>query len=58
MTGNGNSPPEPPVASWQLTPYDPESIMNYCNPKFYNDGNLSELDVLAVRQLYGAPATE
>jgi S1-C subfamily serine protease len=43
------------VASVQLTPYDPDSIMNYCNVKFYNDGELSELDKAAVRILYGAP---
>jgi len=53
--GSGNVPPEQPDVSWQLTPYDPDSIMNYCNPKFYNDGNLSELDIQAVRMLYGAP---
>jgi S1-C subfamily serine protease len=40
--------------SWQLTPYDPNSIMNYCNPKFYNDGNLSQLDIEALHVMYGA----
>jgi hypothetical protein len=49
--GNQNS-----GVSWQLTPYDPDSIMNYCNPKFYNDGRLSALDIETVRLLYGAPA--
>src|ERR1039458_3219343 len=38
-----------------LTPYDPNSIMNYCNPKFNNDGKLSVLDIAALRTLYGAP---
>ena len=38
-----------------LTPYDPDSIMNYCNTKFYNNGNLSKLDIEALHILYGAP---
>lgn len=38
-----------------LTPYDPHSVMNYCNPVYNNGGVLSELDVQAVRELYGAP---
>jgi hypothetical protein len=38
-----------------LTPYDPHSIMNYCNAKWNNDAKLSPLDIDAVRQLYGAP---
>ena len=46
--------PEAPAVSWHLTPYDPHSIMNYCNPQFYNDGKLSVLDVETVRMLYGA----
>jgi S1-C subfamily serine protease len=54
IAGSGNSPQTPEV-SWQLTPYDPDSIMNFCNPKFYNDGKLSALDVETVRMLYGAP---
>jgi hypothetical protein len=38
-----------------LTPYDKDSVMNYCNPKYNNDGDLSPLDVAAVKELYGAP---
>jgi hypothetical protein len=38
-----------------LTPYDPASVMNYCNFKWNNDGVLSPDDVAAVRMLYGAP---
>ena len=38
-----------------VTIYDPSSIMNYCNPRFLNDGQLSRLDIFAARQLYGAP---
>jgi hypothetical protein len=37
-----------------LTPYDPQSVMNYCNSKWNNNGQLSALDITAVQQLYGA----
>jgi hypothetical protein len=36
-----------------LTPYDPSSVMNYCNKRWSNDGVLSQLDVSAVQSLYG-----
>jgi hypothetical protein len=39
-----------------LTTYDPKSAMNYCNAKYNNDGELSELDVTAVQFLYGSPS--
>jgi hypothetical protein len=38
-----------------LTPYDPESVMNYCNPKYNNLGKLSVRDVQAVQEMYGKP---
>lgn len=38
-----------------LTPYDPKSVMNYCNRTYNNDGKLSEYDRLAVVAVYGAP---
>ncbi len=38
-----------------LTPYDPGSIMNYCNPDFNNNGELSALDIKAAQKLYGSP---
>ncbi len=38
-----------------LTPYDPGSVMNYCNPSYGNLGKLSELDIKAAQALYGAP---
>lgn len=41
-----------------LTPYDPASVMNYCNLKWNNDGLLSPDDVRAVRMLYGMPRRE
>jgi hypothetical protein len=36
-----------------VTVYDPNSIMNYCNPKWNGDGKLSNFDVQAVQKLYG-----
>jgi hypothetical protein len=36
-----------------LTPYDPDSVMNGCDPKKWNNqGSLSMLDIEAVRTLY------
>ncbi|MFZ5962449.1 hypothetical protein ACOXXX_05810 [Thalassococcus sp. BH17M4-6] len=34
-------------------PYDPHSVMNFCNPKFANDGVLSELDKETLLLVYG-----
>ena len=36
-----------------LTPWDAESVMNYCNPKYGNDGKLSRYDILATQLIYG-----
>ncbi len=41
-----NSPPVP------LTPYDADSIMNYCNAIYYNHPGLSVNDVKAVQRLF------
>lgn len=38
-----------------LTPYDQDSVMNYCNRKWNNDGFLSSKDTEAVQTLYGKP---
>jgi hypothetical protein len=38
-----------------LTPYDPKSVMNYCNSTYNNDGKLSVLDVQSVQKIYGKP---
>jgi hypothetical protein len=38
-----------------IGPYDPNSVMNYCNPVWLNDGKLSPLDIAALRTIYGAP---
>lgn len=42
---------------YQLTVYDPQSIMNYCSNDWNNGGVLSPLDVKGVEILYGKPAT-
>jgi hypothetical protein len=36
-----------------LTPYDPQSVMNYCNEQYNNNGILSEYDTQAVKNIYG-----
>ena len=36
-----------------LTPYDPSSVMNYCNPEYNNNGQLSALDIEAAEKVYG-----
>jgi hypothetical protein len=38
-----------------LTPWDPESVMNACNPRLMNEGRLSRRDILSVQALYGLP---
>lgn len=39
----------------ELTPWDPHSVMNYCNIAYLNNGVLSEFDKLAVQKIYGKP---
>lgn len=36
-------------------PYDQYSVMNFCNPKWNNDGVLSDGDIAKVRAVYGSP---
>jgi hypothetical protein len=44
-----------PNGDVMLTPWDPQSVMNYCNPLYLNNGNLSILDIQALtsRRAYG-----
>ena len=42
-------------ADYPVTIYDPSSVMNYCNPRWNNNGELSRLDAEAVKYLYGPP---
>ena len=39
-----------------LTDWDKDSVMNYCNEKYANDGTLSKFDIKAVQVIYGAPS--
>lgn len=43
-----------PDGDWNVTDYDPYSIMNYCNPQWLGDGKLSPRDIDAVVKLYGS----
>jgi hypothetical protein len=36
-----------------LTPWDLSSVMNYCNPVYNNDGDLSAWDITALQAVYG-----
>ncbi len=38
-----------------LTSYDPSSVMNYCNPRWSNEGILSEQDIAGLQAWYGHP---
>jgi Astacin (Peptidase family M12A) len=42
-----------PDGDYLVTKYDPNSIMNYCNPQWNGDGKLSELDIKTVQTIYG-----
>jgi hypothetical protein len=38
-----------------LTPWDIHSVMNYCNPVYNNNGQLSDYDIVSVQKAYGKP---
>ena len=38
-----------------LTLYDPDSVMNYCNPRWSNEGILSAKDIEGLQAWYGRP---
>lgn len=40
---------------WYITTCDLSSVMNYCNPKYNNNGELSAGDIEGIRALYGFP---
>lgn len=63
FTHEQNRPDAPPqcrkdsqgtTGDYLVTKYDPDSVMNYCNPTWNGDGKLSALDIEAVRKFYGA----
>lgn len=52
--GDCNAPAQGPDGDEvDLTPWDPNSVMNYCNQTYSNDGVLSEFDIKAVQYIYG-----
>jgi len=50
-----DKPAEGENGDTKLTPYDPDSVMNYCNPRYLNFGKLSYFDVITVQSTYGPP---
>ena len=48
-------PQEGGVHLFVAGPYDPSSVMNYCNPEWYNAGKLSPLDIRKILSVYGTP---
>ena len=40
---------------WVIGPWDLDSVMNYCNPSWNGNGQLSAGDVAGVRAVYGSP---
>jgi hypothetical protein len=40
---------------WMIGPWDLSSVMNYCNPQWNGDGNLSATDVQGAQATYGVP---
>jgi hypothetical protein len=53
--GEQKMPVDSPGFTTAGTPWDADSVMNYCNPVWNNAGHLSSLDVLALQKVYGAP---
>ncbi|MDW9354136.1 ATPase [Sinorhizobium meliloti] len=41
------------VGDYNVTRYDPSSVMNYCRSIWNGNGNLSALDIQAVQTVYG-----
>ena len=55
IPGDCDEAPQGSPGDTLLTPWDPKSVMNYCNSKYNNGGKLSELDQKAVAFIYGVP---
>lgn len=47
--------PDGEDGDWHMNQCDLNSIMNYCNPNWNNDGFLSELDIKALQYFYHKP---
>jgi hypothetical protein len=52
--GECNQPAQGPNGDVMLTPWDPQSVMNYCNKVYNNHGVLSAGDIYSVQKIYGA----
>jgi hypothetical protein len=52
--GECTDPPQGTPGDTLLTPWDADSVMNYCNEKYNNDGELSEFDIKAAKYIYGS----
>lgn len=48
--------PDGPDGDFTLSPWDKDSVMNYCNPVKNNNGVLSPKDVEMLQYLYGKPS--
>ncbi|WP_345246945.1 hypothetical protein [Nibrella saemangeumensis] len=48
-----NKEPQARGGGWFVTPCDPNSVMNYCNERWNNYGQLSYLDKRGIQSIYG-----
>jgi hypothetical protein len=55
QAGEGQTPINAPGYTTGGTPWDSKSAMNYCNVSWNNNGQLSDLDVVALQKIYGPP---
>jgi hypothetical protein len=53
--GECNEAPQGSNGNVMLTPWDKYSVMNYCNERYNNDGELSFWDKYSLRHFYCAP---
>jgi hypothetical protein len=49
--------PQGTTGDYMVTPYDKVSIMNYCNPDWNGNGQLSDYDKIGVNVIYGKGPT-
>jgi len=49
--------PQGTDGDFYVTPCDLSSVMNYCNPKWANYGELSANDIIGIQVIYGRPQT-
>lgn len=50
-----NEKPQGSDGDFYVTPCDLSSVMNYCNPKWGNHGQLSANDLVGIQVIYGKP---